>query len=76
MKIPMSKITYQLDGEGVARSIVVEYSTFDMNNNLTSKVEILPDHLSEGQIIDEVSRKDADALARNIINNWLTGADA
>lgn len=72
----MNKISYQLDGEGKAKSIIVEYNVFEAANNFNSKVEILPEHLAEGQAIDEVSRKDADVIARQIIVGWITGADA
>lgn len=72
MKIKITGVQYRFDENGDTEKVLVNYATYDGENQLTCQAEILAEDLEEGQTLDDLAKKEFDKVARNKIAGWFT----
>lgn len=72
MEIKMSGIKYQLDqSTEETLSISVDYATYDNGQSFNATVILKPELLEEGAVLDDLSKRDCDRLARLQLLDWV-----
>lgn len=72
MEIKMSGIKYQLDqSTEETLSISVDYATYDNGQSFNATVILKPELLEEGAVLDDLSKRDCDRLARLELLDWV-----
>lgn len=69
MQIRMTGYKFNVDKEGNTENVLVNYQSFDGNNQLTTQVELTPDKHD----LDDMSRSGFDKAGRETMLVWLTG---
>jgi aromatic ring hydroxylase len=81
MDIKMKSIAFNLaDDEASTSSIDLTYQSFgtgeDVGNNMNCNVRLTAKDLTqEGQTLDDLSRKQADAIGRSVAAKWFAVVD-
>lgn len=70
MTIKLTGIEYVIN-EGETTGVVVKYQQFQGSNQFNVSVIVEQNHLPEGEVLDDLVRKDFDALAREIMISWI-----
>lgn len=72
MEIKMSGIKYQLDqSTEETLSISVDYATYDNGQSFNATVILKSELLEEGAVLDDLSKRDCDRLARLQLLDWV-----
>ena len=75
MKLTLKTFSYNFDDNGSTSSIDCGFQGFDSGNSMTCTVRVLQSDLTEGLTFDEITKKDAETIARSMASKWFENTD-
>lgn len=71
MKINLTGIDYRFDQEDNTTAVLVSFSGYENSNSLNTTVEITPEDMTENKTLDDLTKKQATAKAKEKIKAWF-----
>lgn len=75
MKLTLTKFSYNFDNDGSTSSVECGFQGFDSGNGMNCTVRVLQSDLTEGLTFDDITKKDAESIARSMASKWFENTD-
>lgn len=72
MDVKLTSISYNLDTSSNTTSIIVAMQGFDGRESINTSVSLVSDDVTEGQTLDDLGRKELEAIARTKTAGYIT----
>lgn len=71
MKINLTGMDYRFDQDDNTTAVLVSFSGYENSNSLNTTVEITPEDMAENKTLDDLTKKQATAKAKEKIKAWF-----
>ena len=75
MKLILKTFSYNFDDTGATVSVDCGFQGFDSGNSMTCTVRVTSSDLTEGLSFDDITKTDAEKIARVIAAKWFSDTD-
>ena len=75
MKLTLTKLSYNFDDDGSTSSVECGFQGFDSGSSMNCTVRVLQSDLTKGLTFDDITKKDAESIARSMASKWFENID-
>lgn len=75
MKLTLKTFSYNFDDKGTTESVDCGFQGFDSGNSINCTVRLLQSDLTNGRTFDDITKKDAESIARVMASKWFENTD-